>query len=644
MASGRGGDALKVTLCAPRTVERPRSGGLTHSAESWFPQPEAIVELAMATAEAGEPRGLVAVLGGMGAPVLDLVVTPLSARAAVLGAQCGRAFYHHELRARVEMPAGLEPEISVWGAGTVPEWRAGILEEPKYFSFFQDAPLVAYNPNHRGKWRAHEILHGAQGFFWHPRMTRFEFYLGARVNELLPVVHWYGLDEILRPHVPELIGREPDATFSAACEALAVPYWAHDAAWRASMLDAALIGARRAREHYLSEWRAVVDELERGERQSAARGRLDASSDAVGYLRGHWNRVTAWSFGAWVETFLVDGVDYHERLDGYIEHCARVAHELLGGELSVTQARFEHQRARRVLQDLGYRVFLALEHLEEGSEDAALGERMLMPLVEAAGRLCSDLLDDGSLVAEVPVRVGELFDALDSLRSVFPGELVGAVRALGYGWRDVERATDRPRAFWALAARKQLCDGLASACPETWTALEGTGSELALRFAADATAFDAPSPLATRFAAWLETQAEVPDALREQAAFEAWAGAAPRQDDEAELFATVPDTVQELGRRTGRLRAQKTLRRARFGDDLVAALTGEPAQSRELAGVLVEGELRLMLLDEAASHVLDALAERTIDGTDVPGWLDNGTGEALMRLIEHGFVVWLPRP
>ena len=64
---------------------------------------------------------------------------------------------------------------------------------------------------HRRKWRPHELLHGAVGFFWREDASRFETYVGARLNELLPVVHWYGLDEIFRPrcerHTGEVLFR-----------------------------------------------------------------------------------------------------------------------------------------------------------------------------------------------------------------------------------------------------------------------------------------------------------------------------------------------------------------------------------------------------------------------------------------------------
>ncbi|MFW5967821.1 MAG: hypothetical protein ACOCV2_09900, partial [Persicimonas sp.] len=343
----------------------------SHSGEApraWLPKAEAIVDACEKLAEAGEPEGLADLLEGMGAPVLDMVVTPLSARAALRAAAEGRAFYHHELRKRVPMPEAQEPELPVWQGGTVPEWREGVLEEPKYFSFFQDTPFPAFNPNHRRKWRPHELIHGALTFFWHPEMTRFEMYVGSRLNELLPVVHWYGFDEVFRPRCPKHRGEVLYQTYCAECEAAARPYWETDESWRKERREAAMRFAERGLEHFDKEWRACMEELDTGRVVEVDWPQLDASSDAIGYMRGHWNRVTAWSFGVWVETFLKDGLDYFSSLERYAEHQAKLACELLSGDVSTSRERFEARRGRRAVQDAAYRIYLALDWLEVGSE------------------------------------------------------------------------------------------------------------------------------------------------------------------------------------------------------------------------------------------------------------------------------------
>ena len=56
------------------------------------------------------------------------------------------------------------------------------------------------------------------GWFWRPDQTRFEAYLGARLNELLPVVHWYGTAELLRRRCPAHRGGPIPVHTCAVCE------------------------------------------------------------------------------------------------------------------------------------------------------------------------------------------------------------------------------------------------------------------------------------------------------------------------------------------------------------------------------------------------------------------------------------------
>ena len=143
------------------TTSIQRAAPDIHAVDSWLPEPAAIVSACRDLLSAGEPSDALEVIQTLGVPASDLCITPLGLAAAKLGAQVGTAFFHHELRVRLPMPKHLEPELAVWGEGTVPVWKDGILGEPKYFSFFQDAPFIAFNPNHRRKWPAHELVHGA---------------------------------------------------------------------------------------------------------------------------------------------------------------------------------------------------------------------------------------------------------------------------------------------------------------------------------------------------------------------------------------------------------------------------------------------------------------------------------------------------
>ena len=533
-----------------------------------------------------------------GIPSLDVTTTAMSMRAAALGLRSGRGFCHHELRVRKPMPEGLEPEVAVWDGGTVPEWRDGVLAEPKYFSFFQDAPLPVFNPNYRGKWRPHELLHGAVGFYWHPEMTRFEFYVGARVAEILPVVHWYAFDEMFRSRCPVHRHCGAIARHCVACEASRRACWevrptAEDVSVAAGLLRAGL-------DHLRDELDACGQEMATGRAVARPRPGLDSSSDAQGYLRSHWNRSTAWSFGSWVELFLDPGEDYLPSVRGLIARVENVAAALLEPAVGVDPGRFERLFARRALQDLGYRVLVELERLGEDHP----AQNKLWPLLEDAGGVCSEALD-----AEAPVE-GQLHALAHAAREAG----VTAVSAQGL-----------PGQRRAVAELDQIVAGLGSVfrAPPDRADVE--------RFVSSA-AFWGPGRLASRYTAHV-TDARSADPLETpveaQRRLEAWVAEEPRIDPEAECFAGVPDSPRAL--LTGRLRVTQTLRRDRFP----ASVLGEDApRVLELACVVWDGDAKVIAVTDGQAAVLD--------------WLGRGGGgdcpdeAALLELVHVGAVAWFP--
>ena len=84
-------------------------------------------------------------LDDMGVPSDQLVLSPCSAELALRARADGRAFYHDELRGFLPVPPSLAPELTVWEEnGTVPVWNDGVLEAPKYFSFFMEILRTKY--------------------------------------------------------------------------------------------------------------------------------------------------------------------------------------------------------------------------------------------------------------------------------------------------------------------------------------------------------------------------------------------------------------------------------------------------------------------------------------------------------------------
>jgi len=608
----------------------------------WLPDAEAIVAACEVLAEAGKPAGVEAIFEQMGAPKLDMSVTALSARAALLAAEEGRAFYHHELRERVAMPEDQTPEIAVWDAGTVPVWTQGILEEPKYFSFFLDTPFPAYNPNHRRKWRPHELLHGAMKFFWHPQMTRFEMYVGSRINELLPVVHWYGFDEIFRPRCPQHRGAQLYQEFCADCEAAATPFWETTPQWRAERRDEARGWAERGLAHFEREWNACQAEIQSGDLHPIAGQKLDSSSDAIGYMRSHWNRMTAWSFGAWAETFLMDDFDYYSSLERYMTHLQEVTRRLLGGQVGVEIERYKSLRTRRAIQDLAYRIYVAMGWLAENSIGLAKVEAHLMPALEQAAHHVHHMLSDPQLSEYNDDVLCDLLQAFERVRGHFPDEIAHAVGALGYPWWEPER--------FVQAGLSQLRTGLSDALPSAADALGDALDPLASKFARSQPFF-AHGRLAERFAAYLEAEKSAgnlnPEAqfAADLAQFEAWATRAPHEDRAAELFASIPNSFDELAIRPGTLQLNQTLMRRKFDASTAATITGDPQLGEqdgavELARIFLRGELRLLVVGDEEARIFDAIESAQPRGD----WVIDSDIDSMANLLENGFIIWLPQP
>ena len=142
---------------------------------------------------------------------------------------------------------------------------------------------------------------------------------------------------------------------------------------------AALWFASFGRAHLVEEMGAVTQELRTGRRVETVRPRLNASSDAVGYVRAHWNRLTSWGMGAWIELFLRPEEDYTTSVENLAARVARVTGQVVGGECPVDRASGAWRARRRRLQDLGMRALIAVERVGGATEDAA------MPVLERLG-------------------------------------------------------------------------------------------------------------------------------------------------------------------------------------------------------------------------------------------------------------------
>ncbi len=544
----------------------------------------------------------------------------MSARFAVMALRAGHDFVHHELRvplvpgassdAQGEHRDGGEPSAKLERA----QWVDGIFETPKYASARLEAPLAVYDPNHRIQWRVHELLHRRVGFFWRPDLTPFEAYLGARASELLPVVHWYGFDEAFRPRCAEHRGQRLFREHCEACEREARPFWEQPTSETHAQAERFF---EEAFAHLGGELDAMAREREQGRRWSTPHGPLDASSDAAAYAKAHWERMTAWSFGAWVELFCIEGVDYaascaamHARVEGLAREA--VCGELplpLEGELEEVGA----ARARQELRDLGQRCLVWIE----ARDDDAL-EAELWPVLEQMAGACRQRRE----TAVYDEAREALLTRLEALASA---TAEGAIRVACTGamWRDWSQSPQ---------VRAQIDEGLRSASSAR---LEALGPDELREFLAHES-FAGPGELRRRLANWVESGG-LPDSARAELwSLELCLRARPHVDLEAEHFACMPDE-EAADWPPGQLRAHASLRRGRWSAAAVTRLlgwdTGE-ASTLELACVYVDNEARVIEADAEIAAALDALEA----GERPP--LD----ELARSLLRAGLWVWLPTP
>ncbi len=487
-------------------------------------------------------------LSSLGAPEEEFLVSPMTLRATLMGAQNGRHFYHQECRSLANFPEHLLPEIE---AGALSKWSFGALEQPKYFSFYQDAPCPAFNPNHRTKWRAHEMLHGASMFFWHPSVTRFSFYISVRLNEILPVVHWYHFDEIDRPRCPQHQGAIPKQ-FCVNCDK-AQPFWKHNN--RRS--DAQGVAAKGF-SHFTSELEACKKEIETGQVHETYFENLNSSRDAIGYMRSHWNRITSWSFGLWMELFSVKNIDHFEEIDAYHSHILRTSRELISAPLSWDSQKIKRLQERKFLQDLSYRFLLSMENLDDASFDE--GFEKSKSWLESCSRAASDLLEGIAVdLAALVKELGELADA--------------AVLKTGFGYKDAEL--------------ENIKEGIESA------GLEIQDDELHGFLQHDI--FSERGPLADRFCRFLEPNLNEDQVLLQAMSFY------PRIDLRLERFSMVPESNGKLM------------------EEGVCALNESARMIHENAiGFYFGGEFRVLDFTEELSEIIRAIDNEDIkiDGLD----------------------------
>ncbi|MDJ0837709.1 MAG: hypothetical protein QNK37_14430 [Acidobacteriota bacterium] len=504
-----------------------------------------------------------------GAPDVELTRSPA---ASVVGREAARAqllLAHFEYRAGLDVPEQWLPEGRP-DLGSPQSWRNGILPESKYTSFRNDMMIGSFHPGHRAKWTAHELCHGLVGFAWRPDATPFYHALAARLAELLPVAVFYFFDEIqlnrceLHNASGPLFG-----SYCRDCEQAAK-----------TGPDTKAPDQDRFRREGLAfierELAAVSKSLKLGRPVPSPWANLDLCSDGLAYAAAQGPRLQSQQFCDYIQLFFPEHTGRHETLEALEDRIRRVTAVILDDQPLEPWA---GDRWTRVAQDLGWRLLEISAQCEREVADA---------LTEVAARLAAQPSD--SAVMETITGYEALHEeyVLPHPDDVFA---LGYLLPGGYGY-----------------STRQIAEGIASACPNTWDALGRSDEDSRMELVRGFMKNDPleRTPLGIRFARWL-ADAE-PEPAARAAMVEAGMTHAPAADA-ASL------TLGMNGARDTRLRldpAVQIIRTDAAAAVMLGLATGEETATRPIWLAVrrdASGELVVLNLSEDLGTALEALEQ-----------------------------------
>lgn len=447
-----------------------------------------------------------------GAPVAEVAASPFALRACAWAVSEGFFSVAHETRMPIRWPEPLR------GGSAVDDplhdtWDEGRLHIGKYQSFLQDEPLVTRNPDLHAKWTPHELLHRVMRFLWRPGVSLRSLHHGARLNELLPVVLWYGLDEVLRldgrPFRRSTAPLEPEATDDR------VHWWTLAPAGLVDRARPELHAFRAGLDHYRHEMQAISRGIASSAVVSVPHPFLDAASDATAYVVGHGRRLRSPTVARLLTTLYRPGRDRDEDPRAAFERVRTGLATLLFDEIVLDVALARSRASARILQDWLHR-----------SAHAVTSERH--PVLELLPDAATDI--DRALDHADPVDL----DAWRRRLEVALSSSAGTVLASG-----LPTTTPTPLAI------ARLGEGLASCLPATrlWLSRQEL-LDSALREFLQSPEFARRRSLPIRFRDWLVRSAldPVAEAL---AAFEQSLLTLPSGDDAAEFLALSPEEIDD---------------------------------------------------------------------------------------------------
>lgn len=529
-------------------------------------------------------------------PIAEVVASPFAVRMVAMAAARGASTVHAELRRVIEWPKALRGDAAT-ADPMHGVWDRGVLRLGKYQQFLQDEAFAAYHPDHVSKWGPHELMHRACGFFFRPGCTRWELYLGSRLNELLPVVTWYG---------PEQAMRLDEGAFDRVAAGRAPAARLEDARWleedarplRARALRGATL-LREGIEHVERELAAIDEEMATGRMVRVPHAFLDSSSDALAYVAGHAARLDR--MGRSLAALVPTSLGRFEEIGAYRGFIEERFDALLFEALSFDAPRAHALREARTVWDVVHRGL-------------QLGNRAAHKLAPDAGLAIAAATAGGSIdVAAWKTR-------LES--------------ALG------RAAIENGDAARDTVSHDLLGDGVASCAPRT---LEEAGDEIVPPFAGAPELWDR-APLAKRFARFLQRRRAAEHAVL--ASFEARIAAAQRGDDRVERLGEPASALPEA--LEGVMLARSTaFEVARFDRDVFALHAGEKPK-RGARTYLIgahRGEVAIVAVADLVIEALDALTAAPMSAADFVARLAPAPDPRawLVELIEAGVIAWSPR-
>jgi hypothetical protein len=300
------------------------------------------------------PRELARWSSLAGLPEGETLASPFGARMIALGLEAGATTVHHELRPLLRWHRSVRPD----GAVADPAhglWVRGALRTGKYEEFCAEDPFISHHPEHSAKWAPHEMLHRAVGFFAREGASGFSRYLGARLNELLPVATWYGLEHALR------LDRE--GPFDRAREGAEIEAPISLARWLTEPERSLRARARRAApllrwtlERTARELAAIDAEIATGallaspdvHLESFPDVRLDASADALAYVHAHSRRLACVAVSNPLDRLAIQRVPTVAALRARID---TILDRLLFAEIALDPGEIERRIHTNVLLD-----------------------------------------------------------------------------------------------------------------------------------------------------------------------------------------------------------------------------------------------------------------------------------------------------